>query len=231
MTSVTVGDLRFEVRLSNRRSTMQVTIDRGGELIVFAPADYDASVVRRFVREKRLWIYRKLAEKEALRSPVVMKEYVSGEGFPYLGRSYRLLLVDAQPEPVKLEAGRLKMPKSAAANGRAHMVDWYTAHGQWWLSERARRMGARVGVMPSGILVRDLGYRWGSCSRGETLNFHWKTVLLPPRMAEYVVAHELVHIRAAHHTPEFWQKLERAMPDFAARKEWLAVNGAAATAI
>ena len=231
MTSVTVGDLRLEVRASSRRTTMQVTIDRGGELIVFAPADYNASVVRRFVREKRLWIYKKLAEKEALRPPVVMKEYVSGEGFPYLGRSYRLLLVDAQPVPVKLEAGRLKMRRSAATNGRAHMVNWYRVRAQPWLSERAERIAARVGVTPSGIHVQDLGYRWGSCSRGEKLNFHWKTILLPPRIAEYILAHELVHIRTPHHTLEFWKKLERAMPDYSARKAWLAVHGAAATAI
>jgi predicted metal-dependent hydrolase len=231
MKTVTVGDLRLEVRSSNRRTTIQVTIDRGGELIVFAPVDYDPSAVQRFVRDRRLWIYKKLAEKETLQPPVVTKEYVSGEGFPYLGRSYRLMLVDEQHVPVKLEAGRLKMCSSAAAIGRKHLVAWYTEHGQLWLSERAKRIASRVGVTPSGIFVRDLGYRWGSCSRGERLNFHWKTILLPPRMAEYVVAHELVHIRAPRHTPMFWEKLERAMPDYAERKAWLAVHGGAATAI
>src|SRR5487761_474666 len=230
MTALTVGDLRLEVRASNRRTTLQVTVDRGGELIVFAPADYDASAVQRFVRAKRLWIYKKLAEKEALRHPVVTKEYVSGEGFPYLGRSYRLLLVDELPVPIKFDAGRLKMLRSAAANGRANMVDWYSAHAQLWLSERAKRVAARVGVTPSRIRVQDLGYRWGSCGKGDRLNFHWKTILLPPRMAEYVVTHELVHLREAHHNPEFWRRLERAMPDFAARKAWLAAQGAVATA-
>jgi predicted metal-dependent hydrolase len=210
---------------------MQVTIERGGELIVFAPADYEASVVRQFVREKRLWIYRKLAEKEALQSPVVTKEYVSGEGFPYLGRSYKLLLVDEQPVPIKLDAGRLRMLRSVAANGHAHMVDWYTAHAQWWLSERAERIAARVGVTPLRVHVQDLGYRWGSCGRGARLNFHWKTILLPPRMAEYVVTHELVHLHETHHNPDFWRRVERAMPDFQMRKEWLAANGATATAI
>ena len=227
-----VGDLRLEVRASNRRTTLQLTVDRGGELIVFAPTDCDASALHRFVRAKRLWIYKKLAEQEALAHPVATKEYVSGEGFPYLGRSYRLLLVEEQqPVPVKLESGRLKMRRSAAINGRAHMVDWYTVRAQPWLSERAERIAARVGVTPSGIHVQDLGYRWGSCSRGERLNFHWKTILLPPRIAEYVVAHELVHIRTPHHTLEFWEKLERAMPDYSARKAWLAGHGAVATAI
>jgi hypothetical protein len=231
MTSVTVGDLRLEVRASNRRTTLQVTVDRGGELIVFAPVDCDASVVTEFVLEKRLWIYRKLAETEALRRPVVAKQYVNGEGFLYLGRSYRMLLVEEQPMPVRLDAGHFKMRRRAAADGRTHIVEWYKAHAQPWLAERAARLAPRVGVKPATVLVRDLGYRWGSCGRGEKLYFHWKTILLPPRMVEYVVAHELVHLQETHHSPEFWRRLERAMPDFAMRKAWLAVNGSAATAI
>jgi predicted metal-dependent hydrolase len=231
MRSVTVGDLNFEVRTSNRRTTLQVTVDRGGELIVFAPANSDASAVQQFVREKRLWIYRKLAEKEALRHTVVTKEYVSGEGFPYLGRSYRLLLVDEQPEPIKLEAGRFKMRSSAASDGRRHIVRWYTEHAESWLATHSKRFALRLGLNPSGVVVRDLGFRWGSCGKGERLNFHWKTILLPPRMVEYVIVHELVHLHEMHHTPAFWQKLERAMPDFAARKQWLAQNAAAQTTL
>ncbi|MCA1804641.1 MAG: M48 family metallopeptidase [Xanthomonadaceae bacterium] len=67
--------------------------------------------------------------------------------------------------------------------------------------------------------------RWSSCGRGDCLYFHWKTILLPRLIAEYVVIHELVHLHIPHHTPEFWQRLERALPDFERRKQWLAVHG------
>ncbi len=73
---------------------------------------------------------------------------------------------------------------------------------------------AQVGL---GIWVA-LGYRWGSCSPHGSLNFHWRVILLPPRIVEYLVAHELTHLAEPHHNPEFWSRLERAMPDFAARK-------------
>lgn len=79
--------------------------------------------------------------------------------------------------------------------------------------------------MPAELRVRDLGFRWGSCGDG-TLNFHWATILLPPRIVEYVVVHELVHLVEKNHTPEFWQRVERAMPDFEDRKRWLAAQGA-----
>jgi predicted metal-dependent hydrolase len=225
MNTLTVDDLHFELRGSAQRRTLQVTVDRGGELILYVPPDCDSVVVEEFVREKRPWIYKKLAEKEALVRPASTKQYVNGEGFPYLGRSFRLLLVDDQAVPVKLDAGRFKMRRSAAVDGRGHMVHWYTVHAQTWLAERADRLALRVGVNPSRVVVQDLGYRWGSCGKGETLYFHWRSILLPPPMVEYVIAHELVHLHEPHHTPEFWQRVERAMPDFSTRKQWLAEHG------
>ena len=73
--------------------------------------------------------------------------------------------------------------------------------------------------------MRDLGYRWGSCGKGGRLHFHWKTILLPATIAEYVVVHEMMHLHEPHHTPQFWLRLERAMPDFERRKTWLAEHG------
>lgn len=231
MSTITIDDLSFELRGSGQRRSLQVTVDRDGDLILFAPLECDDATLERFVREKRLWIYRKLAEKELLRQPVSDRQYVSGEGFPYLGRNHRLLLVDEQRTPVKLDDGRFKMLRSAAPEGRQHMVHWYEEHASPWLSVRVERFADRVGVRPAAVAVRDLGYRWGSCGKGDKLYFHWRTILLPPQIVEYIVVHELVHLQQAHHTPEFWLLVERAMPDFMARKQWLAEKGHSTSAI
>jgi predicted metal-dependent hydrolase len=84
---------------------------------------------------------------------------------------------------------------------------------------------ARMEVAPAGVQVQDLGYRWGSCGKGDWLYFHWKTILLPPRIAEYVVVHEMAHLHEPHHTPEFWRRVERVLADFERRKEWLQLHG------
>jgi predicted metal-dependent hydrolase len=229
---LTVDDLHFEVRRSPRRKSVQVTVDRAGELVLSAPQEYPVEKMEAFVRAKRFWIYTKLAEKEKLRSaPPPPKECVSGEGFPYLGRSYRLLVVDSQAVPVKLDRGRFKMRRSDAAAGREHMRRWYAQHAQPWLAARVDRFRGRVGVEPSGVAVRDLGHRWGSCGKGAKLYFHWRSILLPPSIIEYIVVHELVHLHEPHHTPAFWTRVERAMPDFAKRKQWLAENAHQAVSI
>ena len=95
-----------------------------------------------------------------------------------------------------------------------------------WLYRRVDLLQDQIGAEPTGINVRDLGSRWGSCGRRGTLNFHWRTILLSPRIIEYIAAHELIHLHESYHTPDFWQRLERAIPDYVSRKQWLAENGA-----
>lgn len=225
MTRFHVDELDFELRTSERRKTVGITVDRNGELVLAAPKGVAKDTLRGFVRAKRFWIYKKLAEKAQLQRPVPRKEFVDGEGFLYLGRSYRLKLVDNQAEPLKLIAGRFRLRRDLAAEGRSHFIRWYTERGQEWLAAKVSEHASRMEVNPAGVKVQDLGYRWGSCSKGRWVHFHWKTMLLPRTIAEYVVIHELAHLRVPHHTPAFWRRVERALPDYERRKAWLAAHG------
>lgn len=137
--------------------------------------------------------------------------------------------MNEQDVPVKLERGRFKMLRSAAPTGREHLMRWYEDKAVPWLTKHVEHFRTRLSVNPGGLSVQDLGYRWGSCGKGGRLYFHWRAILLPPRIAEYIVAHELVHLLEPHHTPAFWKRLERALPDFAGRKQWLREHGQVAT--
>lgn len=220
-----VDDLRIMVCRSARRRTMQVTVERGGELILSAPLAVDTDRLRAFVLEKRFWIYTKLAGKDRLQRQVPRKQFVGGEGFLYLGRSHRLELVEEQDVPLKLTGGRFCLRRDALPTAREHFIRWYSKCAKAWLSSRVADYQSRMEVTPAGVKVQDLGYRWGSCGKGDWLYFHWKAILLPARIAEYVVVHEIAHLHERHHTPAFWLRVERAMPDYAQRKAWLAEHG------
>lgn len=226
-----LGDLQFKVRRSDRRRTLGLTVERDGSLVLSAPPNVSDSRLERFAKERRFWVYQKLAAKEALRPALPAREFVIGEGLPYLGRSYRLELVAELDAPVKLDAGRFRMRRDQTANGRATMIRWYTAHAQPWLAARVGRYAGRAEVEPGAVTVQDLGFRWGSCGKAGRLYFHWRAILLPPRIVDYIVVHELGHLHEPHHTPGFWHRVERAMPDFAARKQWLADHAQEVAAI
>lgn len=226
--SISVGNLIFTLRWSDRRKTVGITVDRGGELIVTAPSDCPLELVERIAEKKQFWIYTKLAEKELLFKPELSldKEFVNGESFYYLGRNYRLLVVSPSNQPaLRLHQGRFMLRSDIRHCAYYHFIQWYTQHAEPWLRRRVSLFADRLEVAPIRIQVRELGFRWGSCSSGGTLNFHWRTILLPPRIIEYIVAHELVHLHEPLHSPAFWRQLERAMPDFTQRRQWLAENG------
>ena len=225
MNTLVVNDLRFEVRRSDQRRALEITVDRRGELILSAPPKVSDALLRDFVHRKRMWVYKQLARKEALTRETPRKVFTDGEGFAYLGRNYRLRLVAVSDVAVKLQSGRFVMPKELARDGREHLIRWYCERAKPWLASKVADYAARMEVAPSGVRVQDLGYRWGSCGKGAVVYFHWKTILLPARIAEYVVVHELAHLHDPHHTPAFWRRLERAMPDFEQRKDRLARCG------
>lgn len=220
-----VDDLKLTLQRSARRKTMEIAVERDGTLLLFAPPDLDEARLHAFVEKKRFWIYTKLAEKDRLQRQVPRKEFVAGEGFLYLGRSYRLKLVDRQEAPLKLVAGRFCLATDALPDARGHFIRWYRERAKAWLSGRVTDYQGRMEVKPAGVRVQDLGYRWGSCGKGDWLYFHWKSILLPARIAEYVAVHEMAHLHEPHHTPSFWLRVERAMPDYARRRDWLAEYG------
>ena len=225
MSCLQVDELALEVRRSPRRKTLQITVERDGELRLAAPESADEEALRRFVRQKRFWIYKKLAEKDSLQRPIPRKQFVDGEGFLYLGRSYRLKLTDQQREPLKLAGGRFRLRRDQVEHAREQFIQWYSNRGRDWLARKVNEHAPRMEVSPAGVRVQDLGYRWGSCGKGEVLYFHWKTMLLPRLIAEYVVIHELAHLHVPHHTPTYWRRVERALPDYERRKSWLAAHG------
>ncbi len=225
MNILTVDDLRFEVRRSTLRRALEITVDRDGALILSAPPEVPEAKLCEFVQRKRMWIYKQLARKEVLMHAPRRKVFTDGEGFTYLGRNYRLRLVPEADAAVKLVGGRFVMPQALAQGGRDLLIRWYCERAKPWLTGKMHDFSARMEVEPAGVRVQDLGYRWGSCGKGSLLYFHWKTILLPARIAEYVVVHEMAHLHEPHHTPEFWRRVERAMPDYERRKVWLAERG------
>ena len=221
----TSGDLRFAMRRSTVRKTISIVIERDGSLSLLAPATANDRQIAKFVREKRMWIYRKLSERDLMARPTIHKEFVTGEGFSYLGRTYRLRFVERQDRPLKLMQGRFLLDRSAQSRARDHFVRWYCDHGKIWLNDRVGYWANRMAVQPGPLHVRNLGARWGSCGRSSRLNFHWALMTLPRQAIDYVVVHELAHIEAPSHDKQFWRVVERTMPDYQSHKTWLSEHG------
>lgn len=218
---VKVGDLDVRVRVSDRRRSMRLTVERDATVTAVVPPEAEPADLVRLVKAKRRWLYGKLAERQALGEARPSRQYVSGEGFFYLGRSHRLLLVDDAPAPVRMAGGRLELRRNDVPEAARHLVGWYRRVGQVWLGRRIQPWAARMEAPVTELRVLPLGFRWGSCSSDGKLNIHWATMQLPPDLIDYVLAHELAHLHRPDHGSEFWRLVERAMPDCEARRDRL----------
>lgn len=93
------------------------------------------------------------------------------------------------------------------------------------ITERAAYFAEKMGVDYGRIAIKAAKTRWGSCSARGNLNFHWKLILMPPAILDYVVVHELAHRIEMNHSPRFWAQVERILPDYRERRRWLKENG------
>lgn len=224
-------DIAYELVRSPRR-TADIVIEPDGRVIVRAPEETPPERIEDIVESKKLWIYRHLAEWRDLNATRVLREYRNGEGFLYLGRSYRLLLVANQEEPLLLKSGRFCLRRDLVDQGevpaaKAAFRDYFISRGIERIAQRVAYFVPKVGVKEGKVAVRELGSRWASCSPTGNLAFHWKCMMAPPKIIDYIIVHELCHMHHLDHSDAFWNEVDKVMPDYRERKEWLRRNGAA----
>jgi len=223
----TYKDIEYSL-VRSRRKTASIYIERDGQVSILVPDKLTDRQVEALLESKRKWIYKSLAEWHDLNARRVHRDYVNGEGFLYLGRSYRLKLVSDLAEPLMLKDGYfcLRTNNGSLPDADAAFKAFYRAKGVVRIPPRVAYYQAKMDVEPKAVKLLDLKHRWASCSPGGILNFHWKCMMAPLTILDYIVVHELAHLVYPNHTKAFWNELDKVMPDFQERKEWLRVNGA-----
>ncbi len=223
----TYKDIEYSL-VRSRRKTASIYIERDGQVSILVPDKLTDRQVEALVESKRKCIYKSLAEWQDLNARRVHRDYVNGEGFLYLGRSYRLKLVSDLAEPLMLKDGYfcLRTSNGSLPDADAAFKAFYRAKGVVRIPPRVAFYQAKMDVEPKAVRVIELKHRWASCSPGGNLNFHWKCMMAPLTILDYIVVHELAHLVYPNHTKAFWNEVDKVMPVFQERKEWLRVNGA-----
>ena len=211
----------IEVIRTNRKKSASVqVVDRQVQVII--PQALSDQRIEQIVRDKTPWIRDKL-RKQALLKPKKAKEYVSGEAFSYLGKNYRLKLVQGSSEGVKLAQGKLTV--GVEADIRQELTSWYMQRAVKRLNEKVARFAQVIGVEPKSITVKDYKSRWGSCSSLGDISFRWVIIMAPHYIVDYVVVHELCHMIHHNHSPAYWQQVEKVLPNYCECRDWLKHHG------
>jgi predicted metal-dependent hydrolase len=228
--SVTFGatTISYSIRRSRRRKkTIEITLDPREGVLVSAPVKATADEVSRIVQRRARWIIRKSTESVLRPRP---KQFISGESLPYLGRQARLFVEAANVRRVDVRFNHwsFRVTVSQYLRGderreaiREAITAWYKRRAQERLGGRSRLWADRLTVQVKRVATRDQRQRWGSCAPDGTIRFNWRIVMAEPSLIDYVVVHELLHLRVRNHGPEFWTEMAATLPDYAQRRKRL----------
>ena len=219
------------VRRSQRARQARVSVAPGELVEVVIPRRTPRRQVALILAEKEGWIRRQLERLDALEQ----REDQLGlrqPGFVWLHREpvpIEIRPIDAGASAgwtARLKAGTLVIrgPRDTAQPSGAReaaVLRWYRREARHRISQVVEREAECLGVTPGGLAIRDPRTRWGSCSSRATLSFSWRLLLAPCDVLDYVVVHELCHLRELNHSASFWRHVARARPGYRGQVEWL----------
>ena len=216
---------RFRIALRRRPTARRITLRVSaatGEVVITLPSRTAVNTAQRFAASHAGWIAARLAR---LPERVIFEP---GASLPLRGEPHRVSLQGTRGGVrIEQDAGE---PVIAVGCEAAHVArrirDFLTREARLDLAEAVERYAPRLGQRPVRMTLRDTRSRWGSCTARGELNFSWRLILAPPMVLDYLVAHEMAHLREMNHSPRFWTLLRELCPNVDAAEAWLKRNGA-----
>ena len=221
----------YEIVRSARRRSISIEIAKA-QVVVRAPFFVAKAELEKFVAEKSVWVQQKLAEQTQELLAVPEHTYVDGSKLPFLGRQITLVVRTQPRADVVLYGEQLLVILSSRSRlddeeqARRLVSVWYQEQALALLTEKTDLAAQRVGKNHSGVTIRATRSKWGHCTIDGAIQYNWQILLAPEAIVDYLVAHEVSHLRHHNHSAAFWALVASICPDYKRRRAWLKANGA-----
>ena len=219
-------EIVYDLRYSTRK-TLAIEVHPDLRVSVAAPFDANLERIREKVKKRAAWIQRQWRGFELYLPKQPPRRYVNGETHRYLGRQYRLRAERGEEESVKCLRGYFHIgtrQEPTPEQAKRQLDAWYRDRAELLFRERLDVCHARAereGIPPPKLKIKRMNKRWGSCAPDGTITLNLELIRSPKECIDYVIMHELCHLKEAHHGPRFWALLGRMMPDYRTRKNQL----------
>lgn len=219
----------FVIR-SNKRWTVGIFVDPVTGVYLRVPNSMTEKEISKIVYAKAKWILSKRRYMDDNFGKVVPKEFISGETFLYLGRHYRLKVVESyHKQGIYLEEERMivniKNP-DLKDDVRELIIKWYVRRSRKIIEKRVMIYSIIMNITQPVFSIGNQLKRWGSCNEKGQIRFNWRIIMAPMTLVDYLVVHELCHVEHKNHSKEFWKLLGSIIPDYESKIERLRKEGA-----
>lgn len=215
--------------IRSRRKSVALIVERDGSLVVRAPLRLPQREIDAFVAKNAAWIQEKQAaarqRAETCGGPPGEHRFAAGENFLFLGQAIPLQIVEAQAHPLTYTGQAFRLKRSALPRAGEFFEGWYKAQARADFTHRVEALAARHGFSVRSLRLSSARTRWGSCGAQGSLNLNWRLVMAPPEVIDYVILHELAHLKERNHSARFWALVATLAPDYKTQRQWLKTNG------
>lgn len=218
--------ISYQYKYSNRK-TLAISVHPDLSVTVTAPRGTDPARIRDKVRKRSNWICNAQRGFGLYLPKLPPRRYINGESHRYLGRQYRLKAIKGRENSIKCLRGYLWVTTEGAPTPRIVerlIGEWYTERAQAVFKERlaaCHRLAKHVNTPLPELVIRKLKMKWGSCNSSGRIVLNTDLIRAPKECIDYVIAHELCHLKEHHHGPRFWRLLGNLMPDYEKRRHRL----------
>jgi len=208
------------------RKTMAIEVNPNGEVFVIAPKDTTLDKIEEKIQKRASWISKQLRFYSGATTNIYQNEWVSGESIHYLGRQYRLKVSQGKPQ-IKLQGKYLFVQVADVQNKSKIEIlikKWYLKHAIEKFSERLHLLKSileREKLEIKELKIRRINKRWGSCTKEGNIILNENLIKVPVHCIDYVLIHEICHLKHHNHSPAFWSMLTKYCPDWVKLKEKL----------
>ena len=215
------------VRSKKRRRTISLQLKKNGCAVIHSPWRTSRREIEDFFKSKKTWLAEKRGEMEKRNRESVSRSFVAGEDFLFLGIPHRLEIEDGENgcAPLTFSGGCFFLKRADITRAKELFTAWYRTRAEEYIAQRLGGFGSRLSLQPRGMKLSDARCRWGACTHDNRLLFSWRLIMAPPSVIDYVVVHELAHVREKNHSRRFWDLLAATIPGYDKEKEWLHENG------
>jgi predicted metal-dependent hydrolase len=216
--------VHYTLKRSNRARYGRLEVGSESGLTVVVPAGYKIDRVRLFILPKHRWITEKLGKYGYLESTQKQQGLKPGDSLPYLGRNMRIETRESPDHAGDVRLCQQSLVVSVSpGNARINMAleKWYRDEAEKKIRIMVDGLCGRMGLSYNRVKLKGQRTIWGSCSPRHNLNFNWRLVMTPEPVIEYVLVHELAHLREMNHSPRFWKIVEQYCPRWREHRRWL----------
>ncbi|MGI6225395.1 MAG: M48 family metallopeptidase [Peptococcales bacterium] len=225
--------INYEMKPDKRAKRIKIRIVKGQVKVSFPPGT-DKKRVKEFVESQKEWIIKTLGNYQNQKEQRPLKIYQEGEEYLFRGKKYQLRIKSSEgiKATVKLleDSILILLPKDADDSNRSSqikeiLVSWYRDEAKRVYKSKLEHYALLMDCKYNQLRVKNQSTRWGSCSTKGNINLNWRIIMAPDEVINYLIVHELAHLKHMNHSQDFWNFVAIFMPDFAIWRKWLKDNG------